>query len=332
MTQINTNNLVSSAKVYSSNQYAEFTTMFRIPFKETPYEEVFSNCENRYKRILEAWKDALSADPVSAFGGIIAANRAIDLASAQEINKIFFEVIIAPAYDEDALALLKTKKNRIILKNTNTVPSDKKFRSLLGGVLMQQRDAVVENPEELKVVTGTAPTPAEIDDLLFANILVKHSKSNAIVLAKNRMLLASGIGQTSRVDALRQAIEKAGSFEIINDSYNANPESMRAFINTIFELYDNYTVILGDMGELGNNEVEYHKELGKYIYQKSPSAKIITIGTLSKNISDNCNGIHFETIENSIPYIKNNVSKTAKIFLKASRSMKFEKIIELLNQ
>lgn len=164
--------------------------------------------------ILEAWKDALSADPVSAFGGIIAANRTIDLASAQEINKIFFEVIIAPAYDEDALALLKTKKNRIILKNTHTVPSDKKFRSLLGGVLMQQRDAVVENPEELKVVTGTAPTPAEIDDLLFANILVKHSKSNAIVLAKNRMLLASGIGQTSRVDALRQAIEKAGSFEL----------------------------------------------------------------------------------------------------------------------
>ena len=125
---------------------------------------------------------------------------------------------------------------------------------------------------------------------------------------------------------------KAGSFEIINDSYNANPESMRAFINTIFELYDNYTVILGDMGELGNNEVEYHKELGKYIYQKRPNAKIITIGTLAKNISDNCNGIHFETIENSIPYIKNNVSKTAKIFLKASRSMKFEKIIELLNQ
>ena len=164
--------------------------------------------------ILEAWKDALSADPVSAFGGIIVANRAIDLASAEEINKIFFEVIIAPAYDEDALAVLKTKKNRIILKNNNTKPSEEKFRSLLGGVLLQKRDAVVERPEDLKVATKVAPTAAEIEDMLFANILVKHSKSNAIVLAKNRMLLASGIGQTSRVDALRQAIEKAGSFEL----------------------------------------------------------------------------------------------------------------------
>ena len=167
--------------------------------------------------ILEAWTDALSADPVSAFGGIIVANRTVDLASAEEINKIFCEVIIAPAYDDEALAVLKTKKNRIILKNTNTTPSEDKFRSLLGGVLMQKRDSVVETPEDLKTVTKVAPTAAEIDDMLFANILVKHSKSNAIVLAKNRMLLASGIGQTSRVDALRQAIEKAGSFEMSLD-------------------------------------------------------------------------------------------------------------------
>lgn len=164
--------------------------------------------------ILEAWTDALSADPVSAFGGIIVANRAIDLASAEEINKIFFEVIIAPSYDEDALAVLKSKKNRIILKNNNVSPSQEKFRSLLGGVLLQKRDSVVETPEDLKIATNTAPTPAEVEDMLFANILVKHSKSNAIVLAKNRMLLASGIGQTSRVDALRQAIEKAGNFEL----------------------------------------------------------------------------------------------------------------------
>ena len=143
-----------------------------------------------------------------------AANRAVDLAAAEEINKIFFEVIIAPAYDEDALAVLKTKKNRIILKTNKVTPSEVKFRSLLGGVLMQKRDSVVELPEELKVATKTAPTAAEVEDMLFANILVKHSKSNAIVLAKNRMLLASGIGQTSRVDALRQAIEKAGSFEM----------------------------------------------------------------------------------------------------------------------
>ncbi|MBR2297873.1 MAG: bifunctional phosphoribosylaminoimidazolecarboxamide formyltransferase/IMP cyclohydrolase [Bacteroidales bacterium] len=164
--------------------------------------------------ILQAWKDALSADPVSAFGGIIVANRCVDAASAEEINKIFFEVIIAPEYDEDALAILKTKKNRIILKNNKITPSEEKFRSLLGGVLLQKRDSVVETPQDLKVVTETAPSAAEIEDMLFANILVKHSKSNAIVLAKNRMLLASGIGQTSRVDALRQAIEKAGSFEL----------------------------------------------------------------------------------------------------------------------
>ena len=120
--------------------------------------------------------------------------------------------------------------------------------------------------------------------------------------------------------------------EIINDSYNANPESMRAFINTIFELYNNYIVVLGDMGELGENEVQYHKDLGKYIFEKNPNAKILSIGNLSKNITQNCNGIHFNSIEDCSNYIKANISKKTTIFLKASRSMKFEQIIDELRK
>ena len=119
---------------------------------------------------------------------------------------------------------------------------------------------------------------------------------------------------------------KAGGYEIINDSYNANPESMRAFLDTIFELYNDYVIILGDMGELGENEVQYHRELGEYIYKKNSKAKIITIGNLSKNVAEP----NFATIEEAVEYIKNNISKNTKLFLKASRSMKFEKIIELL--
>ena len=128
----------------------------------------------------------------------------------------------------------------------------------------------------------------------------------------------------------------AGDFEIINDSYNANPESMRAFVDTIFEHYDNYTLVLGDMGELGVNEINYHRELGEYIdrHKKlNPNTTIISIGNLSKNITDcikNCKTEHFESIESAAKYIKHNISKSSKIFLKASRSMKFEKIIEAL--
>lgn len=162
--------------------------------------------------LLNAWEKALSADPVSAFGGIIVSNAPIDLESAEQMNKIFFEVIIAPSYDKDALEVLKSKKNRIILLSENVKLPAKKFRTLLGGVLCQDRDAKVECEQDLKSATNIAPNMEQIDDLLFANILVKHSKSNAIVLAKGRQMLASGIGQTSRVDALKQAIEKANSF------------------------------------------------------------------------------------------------------------------------
>lgn len=160
----------------------------------------------------EAWKDALAGDPVSAFGGIIIANRPIDESVAEEINKIFFEVIIAPDYSPEALETLCQKKNRIVLVTRGTVPSAIKFRSMLGGALVQERDTKCETPDDLKPVTKVVPTDAQIADLLFANKLVKHSKSNSIVLAKDGMLLASGVGQTSRVDALRQAIAKALSF------------------------------------------------------------------------------------------------------------------------
>ena len=162
--------------------------------------------------ILEAWKDALAGDPVSAFGGVLVANREIDAPTAEEINKIFFEVVIAPAYTEDALAILKQKKNRIILLQKAPLATKLQFRSVPNGALAQERDLKIETPEDLTPVTTVKPTDKQIADMLFANKIVKHSKSNAIVLAKDGQLYASGVGQTSRVDALKQAIEKAKSF------------------------------------------------------------------------------------------------------------------------
>lgn len=162
--------------------------------------------------ILQAWTDALAGDPVSAFGGVLISNSEIDDVVAEEINKIFFEVIIAPSYTDSALKVLKQKKNRIILVQKQPAPRSRQFRSVLNGALVQDRDTAVENPDMLKTVTKAAPTAEQINDLLFANKIVKQSKSNAIVLAKNGQLYASGIGQTSRVDALRQAIAKAQSF------------------------------------------------------------------------------------------------------------------------
>lgn len=162
--------------------------------------------------LIEAWKDALAGDPVSAFGGVLATNRAIDKDTAEEINKIFFEVIIAPDYDVDALEILGQKKNRIILVRKECEKPRWQFRSILNGVLVQEKDLNIETSEDCKSVTNIIPTDTQIADMLFANKIVKNSKSNAIVLARNGQLLASGVGQTSRVDALRQAIDKAHSF------------------------------------------------------------------------------------------------------------------------
>ena len=163
--------------------------------------------------VLDAWKDALAGDPVSAFGGVLITNAPIDLATAEEINRIFFEVIIAPAYSDEALEVLKQKKNRIILVQKAQPDTTRQIRTCLNGALVQDRDLKVETTADLEPMTDKHVTDAEAADLLFANKIVKHSKSNAIVLAKNRQLLASGVGQTSRVDALRQAIAKARSFE-----------------------------------------------------------------------------------------------------------------------
>lgn len=162
--------------------------------------------------VLQAWTDALACDPVSAFGGVLVTNAVVDRATAEEINKIFFEVIIAPDYEVDALEVLMQKKNRIILVRKPLEMPKMQFRSMLNGVLVQDRDLKVETPEDCHPMTERKATAAEIDDMLFANKIVKNSKSNAIVLAKGRQLLASGVGQTSRVDALKQAIEKAKSF------------------------------------------------------------------------------------------------------------------------
>jgi phosphoribosylaminoimidazolecarboxamide formyltransferase/IMP cyclohydrolase len=162
--------------------------------------------------VTEAWEAALACDPVSAFGGVIISNAEIDKGSAEGMNTIFFEVVIAPSYTEEALIILKEKKNRIILINDKDLRTNHKFRSLLGGALVQERDAEVKEASEHKVVTTALPGAELLRDLTFANKLVKHSKSNAIVLAANETLLASGVGQTSRVDALKQAILKAESF------------------------------------------------------------------------------------------------------------------------
>lgn len=162
--------------------------------------------------VVEAWRDALASDPVSAFGGVLITNGVVDEAAADEINKIFFEVIIAPAYTSGALDILRQKKNRIILVQKQRRLSPMQVRTCLNGALVQQRDLHTETAGDLDLMTKAIPSASQVDDLLFANKIVKHCKSNAIVLAKKRQLLAGGVGQTSRVDALRQAIDKARSF------------------------------------------------------------------------------------------------------------------------
>ena len=163
--------------------------------------------------VLEAYKDALAGDPVSAFGGVLISNTAIDLATAEEIHQLFCEVVIAPSYHEDALELLKGKKNRIILIEKEVEQPSTTVRTCLNGVLVQDKNLKTDTQENLKEVTDAKPTSEQIEDLLFASKISKHTKSNTIVLVKGKQLCASGTGQTSRVDALRQSIEKAQSFK-----------------------------------------------------------------------------------------------------------------------
>lgn len=184
-------------------------------FKDTTFAIIKHNnaCGLASRETLEqAYIDALAGDPVSAFGGIFVTNRKVDKPTAEQMNKVFMEVCIAPDYEKEALEILCSKKNRIILKRKATDYSKYVFRSALNGVLLQEKDSKVESCEEIVSVTDRQFTTQEKEDLSFANIIVKHTKSNAIVLAKNKQLLGSGTGQTSRVDALKHAIEKAKSF------------------------------------------------------------------------------------------------------------------------
>ena len=160
----------------------------------------------------DAYLDALAGDPVSAFGGVLITNKSIDLDTATEINSLFCEVIVAPNYKAEALKLLKEKKNRIILVKKDIPLPSNTYRSCLNGILVQERDSKTDNAKKLDFITTKKPNAQEIEDLIFASKICKHTKSNTIVLAKNCQLLASGTGQTSRIDALNQAIEKAKHF------------------------------------------------------------------------------------------------------------------------
>ncbi|WP_179413136.1 bifunctional phosphoribosylaminoimidazolecarboxamide formyltransferase/IMP cyclohydrolase [Mucilaginibacter sp. E4BP6] len=162
--------------------------------------------------IKEAWIDALACDPVSAFGGVIIANDEINAETATEISKIFYEVLIAPAYTDEAVQILQSKKNRIILVRQTVELPTKQFKTLLNGVIEQDKDSIIEGPAQMTSVTDKKATEHELKDLFFANKVVKHTKSNTIVFAKNNQLMSSGVGQTSRVDSLKQAIIKAESF------------------------------------------------------------------------------------------------------------------------
>ena len=181
--------------------------------------------------LASAYKDALAADPVSAFGGVLICNHTLDLETAEAIHSLFCEVVIAPDYQVEALNLLKERKNSILLIQKNTPMSNQSVRTCLNGFLVQDKDTKTDQEEDLTTVTKIAPTRAEIDDLIFASKIGKHTKSNTIILAKNQQLLASGTGQTSRVDALHQAINKAKSF-----GFNLNASVMAS--DAFFPFHD----------------------------------------------------------------------------------------------
>ncbi len=204
--EISYNNLLDiEAAVYLINEFSD--TTFAI-LKHNNACGIASR-----EKLVDAYKDALAGDPVSAFGGILITNVAIDKDTAAEINQLFCEVVIAPAYDEGSMEILKSKKNRIILIRKDCELPGKQFRTMLNGVLEQDRDLSMENKSMMETVTTAIPSDQEYTDLEFANKVVKHTKSNTIVLVKDKQLIASGVGQTSRVDALRQAIDKAKSFD-----------------------------------------------------------------------------------------------------------------------
>ncbi|MBT6650213.1 MAG: bifunctional phosphoribosylaminoimidazolecarboxamide formyltransferase/IMP cyclohydrolase, partial [Flavobacteriales bacterium] len=164
------------------------------------------------ENLVDAWNDALAGDPTSAFGGVLITNKEVDLATAEEINKLFYEVLIAPSFANDALELLKGKKNRVLLQQNEVALPKAQFRTVLNGVLHQDKDLKCDAIADMVTATKLAPTQEQLTDLVFASKICKHTKSNTIVFAKGKQLFASGVGQTSRVDALKQAVEKAKNF------------------------------------------------------------------------------------------------------------------------
>ncbi len=164
--------------------------------------------------VTKAYKKAFQADTISAFGGVLISNSSIDLEAAEAMNSLFFEILIAPEFSEEALKLLKTKKNRILLKQLKELEGKVMFKNLLNGVIQQDRDLKTDAVADLKTVTKRAPSSQEIESMIFASKVAKHTKSNTIVLAVDGQLLASGVGQTSRIDALKQAIDKAKAFTL----------------------------------------------------------------------------------------------------------------------
>ncbi|MFZ1808457.1 MAG: bifunctional phosphoribosylaminoimidazolecarboxamide formyltransferase/IMP cyclohydrolase [Cyclobacteriaceae bacterium] len=200
------NNLVDvDAALHLLNEFEEETAFIII--KHTNACGVATG-----KSVKDAYLKALQADTISAFGGVLCTNQPIDITAAEEINKLFFEILIAPDFTPEALELLKSKKNRNLLKQKENLKPGRQFKSLLNGVISQDFDGHTDAKEDLKVVTRKKPTEIESDAMLFAGKIAKHTKSNTIVLAVDGQMLASGVGQTSRVDALKQAIAKAKSF------------------------------------------------------------------------------------------------------------------------
>lgn len=187
--------------------------------------------------LLNAWKKALAGDPISAFGGVLISNQKIDLETAKEINKLFFEIILAPDFEKNALETLKTKKNRIILQAKSFNFQSLQFKTALNGVIAQDKDLKTESLGDWDVVTENAPSESEANDLVFANKLVKHTKSNAIVLAKNGQLIGSGTGQTSRIDALKHAIQKAKDFNLDLDGAVMASDAFFPFADSVETAY-----------------------------------------------------------------------------------------------
>jgi len=164
------------------------------------------------ENLVEAWRDSLAGDPISAFGGVLITNKEIDLETATEIDKLFYEVLIAPSFDTDALKLLKQKKNRVLLQQKKIETSKSQIRTVLNGILHQDKDLKTDSINNMKTVTKATPSEQQLSDLIFASKICKHTKSNTIVFAKGKQLYASGVGQTSRIDALQQAVDKAKHF------------------------------------------------------------------------------------------------------------------------